>query len=324
MKKVFVVTLCLFSLLLAACGPSAAAPTETSPPPTNTPAPTATLEPSPTPAPAGPRIVFVSNRGDDPNKTDLYILDVDSGQIIPLKTSFDAVVLPQWSPDGSKVLFAVPDIWNLYTVDADGSNLTQVTDFSSNNGDWSPDGTQIVFQSDAQNEPPNVPDLYVIDANGENLTEILDNPPIPDFNPRWAAGSNQIMFISGLTGNLEVFLMNPDGSGMTQVTNGGSPIFSAGISPDGSRIVFVYPQGGSFTDLYAIDSSGDPNSVVHLTQDATSDNSPSWTSDGSKIIFSSDRSGNVDLWMVNSDGSDPVQLTNDEYIDTYPDYWASQ
>jgi Tol biopolymer transport system component len=40
------------------------------------------------------------------------------------------------------------------------------------------------------------------------------------------------------------------------------------------------------------------------------------------IIFYSDRGGNVRLWMFDADGSDPVQLTDDEYYDAYPDYWA--
>lgn len=320
MKKHLVI-LVVFGLLLAACA-SPPAPTEP-PVPTHTPVPpTATPEPSPTPKPLGPRVVFVSNRGDDPNKQDLYVLDLDSNEITPLNAGFDAIVLPQWSPDGSKVLFAVPGVWNLYIINADGSGLTQLTDFSSNNGDWSPDGTQVVFQSDHQNEPKDTPDIYRIDADGENLVELLDNPAVPDFNPRWAAGSNQIMFISGLTGNLEVFLMNADGSDMKQVTTGGSPIISASISPNGERIAFTYPQGGKFTDMYTIDKSGALDSVVRLTKDATFDDAPAWSPDGEKIVYYSDKSGYLDIWMINADGSDPVQLTNDEYADRYPDYWA--
>jgi Tol biopolymer transport system component len=294
-----------------------ATPEPTEPPPTNTPAPTATPEP-----PAGPRVVFVSNRGEDPNELDLFILNLDSMEITPLNTGFDAVTLPKWSPDGSKILFAVKDVWNLYTIDADGTNLTQITDFRSNNGDWSPDGTQIVFQSDHQNEPQDTPDLYRIDVTGENLVEILDDPAVPDFNPRWSADGNQIVFISGRTGNLEVFLMNADGSDVVQVTTGGSPITNASLSPDGNRIAFTYPPGGKFTDLYVIDKDGSLDSVVRLTKDATFDDGTAWSSDGKRIFFYSDRSGTYDLWMINADGSNPVQLTDDEYYDSYPDYWS--
>jgi Tol biopolymer transport system component len=319
MKK-HVVLLLVFAVLLTAC---AQAPEPTEPPaPTNTPVPpTDTPEPTPTPVPAGPRVVFVSNRGDDPDKTDLYILDVESGEITPLNTGFDAVVFPKWSPDGSKILFAVRDVWNLYTIEPDGSNLTQVTDFRSNNADWSPDGGQIVFQSDHQNEPVDTPDIYVVDADGGNLVELLDAPEYADFNPRWAPGSNQIMFLSNRTGHFEIFLMNADGSEVTQVTEGGASITNASISNDGEWIAFVYPQGGNFTDMYRIDKSGDLDSVVRLTKDATFDDGPAWSPDNEKIFFYSDRGGNVDLWMFDADGSDPVQLTDDEYYDAYPDYW---
>ncbi len=319
MRVKLTIFLAITPLLLVACS----APATTAPPPTNTPLPppTATLEPSPTPEPPGPRVVFVSNRGGDEDSRRLYILDVESGEITLLDTGFDNVALPQWSPDGSKVLFAVKDVWNLYTIDADGSNLTQVTEFRSNNADWSPDGTKIVFQSDHRDEPQDTPDIYTMDITGENLVKIVEDLPAQDFNPSWSA-NNQISFISGRTGNLEVFLMNPDGSDVTQVTTSGSPIINASISPDGSRIAFVYPQGGKSTDLYTVDKSGAVDSAVRLTKDATFDGGPAWSPDGTKIVFYSDRSGNLDIWMINADGTEPVQLTDDEYYDDYPDYWA--
>ena len=130
MNKRFVLSL-VFVMLLAACAQPTPEPTEP-PAPANTPvSPTDTPEPTPTPIPAGPRIVFVSNRGGDPDKTDLYILDLESQEITPLNTGFDAVVFPKWSPDGSKILFAVRNVWNLYTIEPDGGNLTQITDHTT-------------------------------------------------------------------------------------------------------------------------------------------------------------------------------------------------
>lgn len=305
----------LFGLALAACAPAP-------PPATNTPVPpTATIAPTPTPPPSGPRIVFVSNRGEDPNKTDLYVLDMETNEITPLNTGFDAVVFPKWSPDGTRILFAVKDVWNLYTIAADGSNLTQITDFRSNNADWSPDGSRIVFQSDHQNEPQNTPDIYIIAASGEGLIEIVDEPGVADFNPRWSGAGGKIMFLSGRAGGNEIFLMNTDGSEITQVTESGASIMNAAISPDGERIAFTYPQGGRFTDLYIIDKDGSTDSVVRLTNDATFDDLGGWSPDGERIIFYSDRSGNYDLWLIDADGQNEVQLTDDESFDAYPDFW---
>jgi len=74
--------------------------------------------------------------------------------------------------------------------------------------------------------------------------------------------------------------------------------------------------------LYSIEKSGATDSVLRLTKDATHDDGPAWSPDDKKIIFSSDRGGQMDLWMIDADGSNPIQLTSDEYYDMYPDYWA--
>jgi len=281
--------------------------------------------PETTLSPPGPSFVFVSNRGNDSIKTDLYILDIEKDEIIPLNTGLSDVVLPKWSPDGSKILFAVKDVWNLYTINADGTGLTQLTDFRSNNGDWSPDGSKIVFQSDHQNEPKDTPDIYVIDAEGKNKVEILDEPSTADFSPRWLPDGSQIMFISNRTGNYEVFRMGTDGSNIVQITKTDSPIIDIALSPDSSRIAFTYayayPQAA---DLYIIDKDGSLDTLVQLTDNRGKalNDSPSWSLDGKKIYFSSNSNGNYDVWMINNDGSNPVQLTDDEYNDSFPDYWA--
>ncbi len=266
-------------------------------------------------------IVFTSTRGDDPNVLGLYIIDTDTLEITHLETGFEGNVIPNWSPDRSQVLFAVPGDWNLYTIYADGTELTQVTDFRSNNADWSPDGSQIVFQSDHDNEPQDTPDIYKMDITGENLVELVDLPEQIDFNPRWSPDGNQIMFISARTGNFEIFLMNADGSDLVQLTETSTPIINAEWSPDSERIAFTQVNAAQSTDLFIIDRDGAPDSIFQLTEDDEFDNNPAWSPDGEKIVFHSDRSGNPDLWIINVDGTDLVQLTDDEFYDDAPD-WA--
>jgi len=268
----------------------------------------------------GAQIVFVSNRGENPEATDLYLLDMASGEITPLETGLEAPVIPQWSPDREKVLFSVREIWNLYTIDATGENLTQITDFRSNNGDWSPDGSQIVFQSDHDNEPENVPDIYVIDASGENLTEILDVVDVADFNPRWTPDGEHIFWISTQTGNYEIFLMNADGTEPVKISNIPNPIIGAEVSPDGTKIAVTAWFDGIPTEIFVIGMDGSEDTIIRLTDNEFQDSDPSWSPSGEKIVFSSDRSGNLDLWMINADGTDLVQLTDDEYEDSGPDW----
>ena len=265
-------------------------------------------------------IVFASNRGEDPNVMGLYILDTETEEILPIETDFESVAIPRWSPDGSQVLFSVPGDWNLYTIYPDGSEFTQVTDFRSNNADWSPDGSQIVFQSDHDNEPEDTPDIYIMDIDGENLTELVDLPEQYDFYPRWSPDGSQIIFISSRSGNFEVWLMNADGSNLTQFTESETPVINATWSPDAEYLVFTQITSNSTTALFIIDKEGSPDSIFQLTDGEFFDTNPVWSPDGEMIVFSSDRSGNSDLWTISIDGADLVQLTDDEFYDDAPDW----
>jgi len=265
-------------------------------------------------------VVFASNRGENPEHLKLYYIEIESKEITPIETGFDVNLFPQWSPDGNKILFTIPGIWNMYSINADGSELTQLTDFRSNNGDWAPDGQQLVFQSDHKDEPENMPDIYTMAVSGENLAEIVNLTEALDFAPRWSPVGEEILFISSRTGNLELFTMKTDGSDVFQVTDSKAPVYGGAWSPDGERIAFVYGQGAPSTDLYIINKDGDVGSVVRLTGDPAHDDSPSWSPDGTQLVYQSDQSGNNDLWIINTDGNDPIQLTSDEYNDHYPDW----
>jgi len=57
---------------------------------------------------------------------------------------------------------------------------------------------------------------------------------------------------------------------------------------------------------------------TQLTSGDSQDSYSSWSPDGKRIVFVSDRSGANDIWVMNSDGKDLIQLTNDPYQDIYP------
>jgi len=265
-------------------------------------------------------VVFVSNRGEDPEAHGLYIIDTETLEIVPLETGFESNLIPRWSPDGSQVMFSVPGDWNLYTIYPDGTELTQVTDFRSNNADWSPDGSQIVFQSDHDNEPEDTPDIYIMDIDGENLTELVDLPDQYDFYPRWSPDGSQITFISSRSGNFEIWRMNADGTELIQLTETETPVINATWSPDAENIVFTQITSNQSSDLFIIDKDGSPESIFQLTEDEFFHNNPVWSPDGEQIVFSSDQSGASDLWIINIDGTELIQLTDDEFFDDAPDW----
>ena len=279
--------------------------------------PSATPEPTEIPAPSG-KIVFSSNRGENPGKLDLHVLDVGTGEFSEIETDLLVSFFPKWSPDGSTVMYVDPLPYFIYTIKEDGTEKVQVTNIRSNNGDWSPDGSQIVFQSDHDNEPQDTPDLYVIDADGSDLEEILDDPPQIDFSPRWSPNGDQVLFISMRTGSMQMYTLDLSDLAFEQISDFEMNISEAVWSPDGSRIAFS-ADGGSGSDIYAVDADGVSN-LLQLTNDGNANLYPCWSPDGSWIVYSSKASGNTDLWMVLFDGSEKTQLTDDEWDDLFPDW----
>jgi Tol biopolymer transport system component len=317
MRKPTLILIGLVVLALAVTGCGGGAQEVLPPPPTDVPEPA--LEPTEAPAPAaegdGPeRIAFLSDR-DPPG---LYVMDITGENIQPVITEFRVVGHPDYSPDGSQIAFWSHDQGGpyIYVVNADGSGLTQVTDFSSAVPHWSPDGGRLMFNSDHDDEPNDVPDLYAMNLDGSNLVEIVDQPETADFNGRWSPDGSRVLFVSDRTGNYELFVVNVDGSNPTQLTNDPGGDIHGRWSPDGSKIAFVSDRDGD-KDIYVM-SGADGSNVVNLTDDTHHNLEFDWSPDGTRLVYSSNRQGQVDLYMINADGTNEVQLTNDPTAEHLP------
>jgi Tol biopolymer transport system component len=294
------------------------APTATSEP---APEPTATPEPEPTEVPAvtlSGQIVWSSDRAGS-GELNVWAMDPATGETVQLTTGFKNAWYPAISPDGSQVVFSTNDTgtWYIHVMDADGSNLTQVTDFSSAVASWSPDGSSLVFNSDHRNEPKDTPDLYAMNLDGSDLVELLDAPETADFDARWSPDGSHLLFTSNRSGNMDLYVMDANGENITQLTSELSSESGGRWSPDGSRIVFVSDRAGNL-DLFVMNADG--SNVVQLTETHLMERDPCWSPDGKQIVFASDRRGKLDLYVMNADGSDVTQLTDDDANDVFPDW----
>ena len=88
---------------------------------------------------------------------------------------------PDWSPDGTKIAFVScrTSPCQLYTMDADGTNETEVPNAGSNESSpvWSPDGSKILFYRSG--------DLYLVNPDGTGETNITNTPAVTEFSPAW-------------------------------------------------------------------------------------------------------------------------------------------
>lgn len=335
MKKHLACMLLLF--LLASCGtvePTVTSPSQTPTiPPTNTPRPTPTPTPRPSPTPEQAMtglIVFYSERDGD---AEIYTMNPDGSDQRPLTENTADDYSPSWSPDGRRIVFesdrddprprtCFPNCnYNLYIMDADGSNVRPLTTLPGAewSATWSPDGKSLLFNAgDIGFESGGI---YQIELDGSDPRPLL----VDGFNnaaPDWSPDGKQIAFSSNRDGNLNIFAMNTDGSNIHKVVDTGLNDYLPDWSPDGSRITFFAANWPTVRqDIYTVNADGSDLTNITNTPRVV-DEDPRWSPDGNKIIFQSDRDGNFEIYVMNTDGSQPENLTRNRGADYWPEWFV--
>ena len=119
----------------------------------------------------------------------------------------------------------------------------------------------------------------------------------------------KIYFISTRTGTKEVWMMDYDGQNQHAVTHLGTISISPRISPDNTRLAFAsLGTNGWDIRMYSFDL----NRYVAFPAGTTggANQSPAWAADGSKVAFSSSRTGNPEIWLADASGGNLHKLTS--------------
>lgn len=316
MKQIIVVangSLAL-ALLVAGCTGATDIATEEAETPANSPG-----ESTATGSGSG-RIVFAGDRPKD-SGFNLYVMNADGSNVQPVTDTFVAAVEPAVSPDGSRVAFWTTDggVPHIYTVNLDGSDLTQMTDFSSFGVAWSPDGSHLVFVANDQNEQDNLSDIFSLDLSSLEITELLDTPTVRAAGARWSPDGTRIIFSSNVNGQTDLYVMDGDGSNLTQLTDDPYDDTHPDWSPDGTKIAWSTCVESDNYDIWLMDADGSNKTGVLETE--AEEEYPAWSPDGTRLAFTSDQTGNYEIYTMNLDGTDVIQLTENEGNDMMPD-WA--
>ena len=260
---------------------------------------------------------------------------------------------PSWSADGKKIVWESDD--SLYIMNANGTNQRKIPNSAHSNFEigrygsyggnpaFSPGGRKIIFDKN-QN-------IYTINVDGSNLTRITNaragdrNEEKPTFvHPVWSPVGNKIAFSWLWDGAREIHVMTLSDLENKQFLDAGSRVTPAGIgvyrpdwSPDGTQLTYECSDdpcdesGGTHSlnpEIYEVNAEGSFN--TRLTTKPADDSYPAFSPTGSKIVFSSDRpspkdgSTDYELYIMDADGTDVRQLTNNSALDILPDWQPVQ
>ena len=201
---------------------------------------------------------------------------------------------------------------------------------------------RIAFMSDRDGHVPKgdvLPtfEIYVMDADGGNQQN-LTNDPSHDMYPAWSPDGKRIAFTSYRDGHddaihgrptAEIYVMDADGGNPQHLTNDLNDDRYPSWSPNGKRIVFSSERDGHFIGEFEITSSeiylmdADGGNQQRLTENRKNDWSPSWSPDGKRIAFASDRKGdfeNLEIYVMDADGGNQQKLTNNRFDDLRPSW----
>jgi Tol biopolymer transport system component len=281
---------------------------------------------SPTWSPDGRYIAFRRRRNF--NRDEIYVVPALGGperKLLTLKNDlFDEFPL-DWSPDGKYLAYVdcgpnQSDVIFLVAVDnpQDKRPLTTSTGLSDDLPRFSPDGQTVAFVRVADGT-----DIFLVGtAGGEPKRLTFDNTVI--YGLDWTPDGAYIVFLSDrLGGSVRLWEVPASGGKPEPLPLPAEVLQGIALSRDGRRLAFTQGEFSANIWRYELSAgnrpSGPPTKLIASTGLNTE---PQFSPDGKKVAFVSWRSGNGEIWVCDSDGSIPRQLTSFHVpVDAFP-HWS--
>jgi len=260
------------------------------------------------------------------NIASLYQVPVLGGG--PRKLVEDIDTAPTFSKDGATFAFLrglqAPEATAVMLADASGNNVRELMRrsapqaFQMDAMAWSPDGSVLAAVGIDRDTLKR--EIVMIDAASGKETALGTHQWRDLSYLAWVPGGSHLL-VNGVEGGNEsssqIFTVSyPDGK-VSRITNDLSTYSGLSVSADGSSFLSVRVETRS--RVWAIDD-GDMTSAKEITAGAGTDDGVqglAWMPDG-HLVYATTTSGNSDIWMMNADGSNRVQLTNDPADDYLP------
>ncbi|HZE72536.1 MAG TPA: protein kinase [Pyrinomonadaceae bacterium] len=223
-----------------------------------------------------------------------------------------------WSPDGkfiaysSKVSAGQPYQISLIATDSlEKRTLTSPPAQSTGDdlGVFSPDGRTLAFER-ISNDGVSA-DIYLQPLSGGEPKRLTFDNVIPR-GLAWTADGREIVFSSKRAGPDSLWRISASGGASERLALGGDNALYPSVSIQGHRLAYVTMKGSIDENIYRIALLGSSNrwsSPTKFISSTQRDTNSQFSPDGKRIAFESSRAGNYEIWVSDSDGSNPVQMT---------------
>jgi Tol biopolymer transport system component len=227
----------------------------------------------------------------------------------PELTALDSITIndpiTSWSNDSTEIAY----------IDKEGKiNLLPQFPFYCSEPMLSPTESIIAFISY---------NVYVWNLKTDTNKQLTTFPVLPSLqnatienikkaeNLHWSPDGEKLAFQSIEDGNYEIYIVNKDGSNLTNLTRNSLADINPVWSPDSSKLAFSRNGNIFITDITN-------KKCKQITTSQNFEDEPSWSADGSQIAFTVIIDNQKDIFVMNSDGSNQIRLTNNNSDDFQP------
>ena len=272
-------------------------------------------------SPDGSQLAFWSARGSGDGG--VIVMPTTAGAPQRVATA-DTPAAPQWSRDGSRLLFVNGTHAQVVALGEGTSESIELPGQSTHRFDlsWSRDERYLAY-IDANAAVDEVTRLWVLRVSDKTSFQLTDGQTNV-WSPSWSADSDTLYFVSNRGGEMDLWQQRfgsgrdgPDGA-PEQLTVG-IGVRNAAFSEDGRKL--VYSKGRRVANVWRVPLGVRPagwRDAEQLTFDQALIEFADVSPDGQSLVVSSDRTGNQDLWLLPADGGDLAQLTKERTPDWSP------
>lgn len=228
---------------------------------------------------------------------------------------------PAWSHDGRWLAYRRSTTSGIWISDASGQNGRELAPaqnglFGNSGPRFSPDGRKVAYAASLGGPRG---ELEIVDIDSGKVRRLTHDDAYV-LSPAWSADGQSIYFASSRGGTLNIWKIAEKGGKPEQITTGQGDDTQLDISADGKRIVFsTFRSNANLAEL-DLGPGGQKSPRLLVNDLARSQYAPAYSPDGKHLAYFSTLKGveNEDIWLANSDGSNPVPLVQDSVPGIFP------